>query len=51
MKAAWMGDDIECLPREKLIEIIHELGNQLERSREVTQSIIHMNELARIARR
>ncbi len=29
----WMGEDIERLPREKLIEIIRQLGQQLEETR------------------
>jgi hypothetical protein len=30
MKAYWMGEDIDTLPRERLIEIVHELSRQLE---------------------
>lgn len=47
MKASYMGEDIDTLPREKLIEIIHYLGQQLESQRRATQSIIKINEMAR----
>lgn len=50
MKSYWMGEDIDTLPREKLIEIIHSLGRQLDGARDATRSIIEINELARKAR-
>jgi hypothetical protein len=50
MKAFWMGEDIDTFPREKLIEIIHSLGRDLDSARAATRSIIEINELARRAR-
>lgn len=46
MKAYWMGKDIDELPREKLIEIIHHLNRQIENQRKTTQSIISIYRLA-----
>lgn len=51
MKMFWMGEDIETLPRDKLVEIIHDMQRQLEAARSVTSSIMRLNELARLARR
>ena len=31
--AMWMGEPIDDLPREKLLEIIHHLGGELEDAR------------------
>ena len=50
MKSFWMGEDVDTLPREKLMEIIHHLSQQLESARNATRSIIEINELARKAR-
>jgi hypothetical protein len=50
MKAYWMGQDIDDLPRETLIEIIHYMQKQLDSAREATDSIIRVNEAARMAR-
>jgi hypothetical protein len=50
MKGLWMGEDIDTLPREKLIEIIFHLNRQLDGARDATRSIIEINELARKAR-
>lgn len=47
MKSYWMGEDVDTLPREKLMEIIHHLNQQLESARSATRSIIEINELAR----
>jgi hypothetical protein len=47
MKAFWMGEDIDNLPREKLIEIIHYMNKQLDSARECTKSILRVNEAAR----
>jgi hypothetical protein len=38
MKAYWMGQDIDDLPRETLIEIIHYMQKQLDSAREATDS-------------
>lgn len=51
MKCYWMGEDVDTLPRERLMEIIHHLNQQLESARRCTSSIIEINELARRARR
>jgi hypothetical protein len=50
MKSYWMGEDIDTLPRETLLEIIHHLGREVESARASTRSIIEINELARKAR-
>ena len=50
MKSMWMGQDIDTLPRETLIEIIHYLNQQLESARDATRSIIEINALARQTR-
>jgi hypothetical protein len=50
MKSTWMGEDIDTLPREKLIEIIHHLGRDLDAARAATRSVIEMGELVRKAR-
>lgn len=47
MKAYWYGQDIEELPREKLLEIIGYLNQQLESTRSAMQSIIEIENLAR----
>lgn len=50
MKSYWMGQDVDTLPRETLMEIIHHLSRDLESARRATSSIIEINELARKAR-
>ena len=50
MKSYWDGQDINELPREKLMEIISYLNRQLESTRDAMHSIIEINELARRAR-
>ena len=40
MKRYWMGEDIETLPREKLIEVIAHLGKQLEMSQSMLRATI-----------
>lgn len=50
MKSYWMGQDVDTLPRETLMEIIHHLNRQLEGARAATRSIVEINALARKAR-
>jgi hypothetical protein len=50
MKSYWMGQDVDTLPRETLMEIIHHLNRQLESARNATRSVIEINQLAREAR-
>jgi hypothetical protein len=50
MKRYWMGQDVDTLPREKLIEIIDHLHRQLEGARAATRSVIEINDLARRSR-
>lgn len=50
MKSTWMGEDIDTLPREKLVEIIHHLDRQLQGAYAATKSVIEINDLARKAR-
>jgi hypothetical protein len=50
MKSYWMGQDVDTLPREALMEIIHHLNRQLESARDATRSVIEINQLAREAR-
>lgn len=54
MKFYWMGDDgpvdVDTLPREKLLEIIHHLNRDLESARNSTRSIIKIHDMARRAR-
>lgn len=51
MKSTWMGEDIDKLPREKLVEIIHHLDRQLQSAYAATKSVIEINDLARKAQR
>lgn len=46
MKAYWRGQDIDQLPRETLIEIIHDLCQQIEHQQRAFKSMIEVNELA-----
>lgn len=41
-KMYWMGEDIETMPREKLIEIISQLGRDLDETRHLALSSIEM---------
>lgn len=50
MKMLWMGEAVETLHRDVLIEIIRQLHRELESARECTNSIIQVNEMARRAR-
>lgn len=52
MKHYYMGEDIEALPRERLIEIIVELAHNLESTREMAiGSTRLMADIARAAAR
>ena len=42
----WCGENIETLPREKLLEIIHDLSRQLDSTR---ASFLAANEINRLA--
>lgn len=42
-KIFFMGEDVETLPRERLIEIIRHLGCEVESAHSVTRTIIDMN--------
>jgi hypothetical protein len=44
------GEDIETLPREKLLEVIDCLFNELESTRATTRSILELNKLMRQVR-
>lgn len=46
-KLFWMDEDVETLPREKLLEIIHSLTRDLESTRAMMKSILEINEMAR----
>jgi hypothetical protein len=50
VKSLWMGQDIEQLPRETLIEIIHHLSRQLDGARTAARSVIEIHQMARAAR-
>jgi len=43
MKMYWMGEDVEDLPREKLVEIIHHLHEQVESTRSILRATIDIN--------
>jgi hypothetical protein len=49
-KKFYMGDDIEALPRDKLLEVIDCLFDELESTRKTTRSIIELNKLWREVR-
>jgi hypothetical protein len=49
-KKYYMGTDIEALPREKLLEVIDCLFEELESTRKTTRSIIELNKLWREVR-
>lgn len=49
MKRYWMGEDVDNMPREKLLEIIGHLAKELESARSLTQSVIDMNRMVRAA--
>ncbi len=50
MKVYWRGENIDDLPRERLIEIIHELGGELARTqRSASQAIRLISDLTRAA--
>lgn len=51
MVVLWEGERVDELPREKLIEIISELGRDLETERDLRrkESVSHVRQLAEIA--
>ena len=49
-KKYYMNEDIETLPREKLLEVIDCLFNELESTRATTRSILELNKLMRAVR-
>lgn len=49
MRAYWLGRDVETLPRETLLEIIHHLSGELTKAREHARRDIDM--IACMARR
>jgi hypothetical protein len=49
-KRFYMDEDIETLPREKLLEIIDCLFNELEATRRTVKSILDLNRLYREVR-
>ncbi len=50
MKMYWMGEDIETLPRERLIEIISHMGRELDASRDRTMKVLEMSRAFAAAR-
>jgi hypothetical protein len=50
MKMSWMGHDVDSLSREELIEVVRQMGRQLESARDTTQTILRMNETFRRAK-
>jgi hypothetical protein len=50
-KMYWMGQDVDTLPRETLVEIIRHLGRDVESARKATDSVVEINRLAREAQR
>lgn len=49
MKMMWMGEDVETLHRDVLIEIIRQLHRDLESTRNITRATIAINRAAREA--
>lgn len=49
-KRYYMDEDIETLPREKLLEVIDCLFNELESTRATVKSILELNRLYRAVR-
>lgn len=47
MKMYWMGEDVETLPREKLIEAIRVLHHQVESGRAILRATIDIHRAAR----
>lgn len=40
MKMYWMGEDIDTLPRERLLEVIRTMARELESARALTRHTI-----------
>lgn len=51
MKMYWMGEDVETLPREKLIECIISLQQQVESSQSILRATIGIYRAAAAAQR
>lgn len=49
-KMIWLGQDVETLSREELIEVIRCLADDLRLHRNMLQSTFRMNEAARARR-
>jgi len=49
-KKLYMDEDIETLPREKLLEVIDCLFDELESCRKTVRSILELNKLTRRVR-
>jgi hypothetical protein len=47
LKRFYRGEDVDNLPREKLLEVIDILERQLQSANSCARSIIEINELAR----
>jgi hypothetical protein len=43
MKSYWMGEPVDDMPREKLLEIIQHLADELESSRNTSMRILEMS--------
>lgn len=46
-KVYWMGEDIETLSREDLLEVTKSLMRSLDSQRSLLRSVLEINELAR----
>lgn len=46
MKMCFMGEDVDSLPRERLIEIIRLLHREVESTRSILRSTININRAA-----
>lgn len=50
MKMYWMGDDIETLSREQLLEVIHCLERDLKSTRHILEMTLELHKNVRAAR-
>jgi hypothetical protein len=50
MKSYWMGEPIDDMPREKLLEIIDHLGRELEAARDGMRRHLEMERMFAAAR-
>lgn len=51
MKLYWMGEDLETLDRDMLIEIIKQLHKEVESTRSMLRATIDINRAAREAQK